>query len=150
MLGAGDVPVYSGSLTQSGYGIGGVLLKGLAKGVKSMLVGVAKRHGKSILKGVAKGVGKVVKRRGATQGKKFIRSVMNRKTKRRRRKDGSIAAGERVGTRRVTKYRHSSRKTRQLNQVGGFGIMPSIAKWTTKALSDPEVVNVLKSLTSTM
>ena len=60
MLGAGDVPVYSGSLTQSGYGlgIGGVLLKGLAQGVKSML-GVAKRHGKSILKGVAKSVGKV-------------------------------------------------------------------------------------------
>ena len=105
MLGAGDVPVYSGSLTQSGYGIGGVLLKGLAKGVKSMLVGVAKRHGKSILKGVAKGVGKVVKRRGATQRKKFIRSVMNRKKKRRNPKDGSIAAGKHSGTR--------SKRTRQ-------------------------------------
>ena len=93
MLGSGNVPIYAGSLSQSGYGFGG-LLKRTKWRVIPLVKGMAGPHIGKFVKGVVKdalrfrSLRESIKRHGKKQGFQFVGKTLTKLGN--RVKDGSL------------------------------------------------------------
>ena len=93
MLGSGNVPIYAGSLSQSGYGFGG-LLKRTKWRVMPLVKGMVGPHIGNFVKGVVKdalrfrNLGDSFKRHGKKQGRQFVGKTLTKLGD--RVKDGSL------------------------------------------------------------